>query len=60
MIDLEKLKYADIEVANSKLTAEDKKEISEFLKAHRAKLADSKKIGRIPRASRKANTRSKK
>ncbi|HWF44466.1 MAG TPA: hypothetical protein VG537_07485 [Candidatus Kapabacteria bacterium] len=60
MIDLEKLKYADIEVANSKLTPEDKKEISEFLKAHRAKHADSKKVGRIPRPPRKANARVKK
>ncbi len=43
MIDFEYLKKADIEVVNSKLTAEDKREISEFLKAHREKQAHGKK-----------------
>jgi hypothetical protein len=43
MIDFEYLKKADIEVVNSKLTAADKREISEFLKAHREKQAHGKK-----------------
>jgi hypothetical protein len=48
MIDFEYLKKADIEVVNSKLTAEDKREISEFLKAYRAKEDRSKKACSIP------------
>lgn len=42
MIDFEYLKHADIEVVNSKLTEEDKREISAFLKAHREKEARAK------------------
>ncbi len=60
MIDPDKSKWDDLVVVSRKLTTEDKCEISEFLKAHRAKLADSKKAGRMPRAPRKANTRVKK
>ena len=43
MIDFELLKYADIEVVSRKLTPEDKKEISEAIKAHRAKEAQREK-----------------
>jgi hypothetical protein len=42
MIDFELLKKADIEVVNTTLTPEDKREISVFLKAYRAKEARSK------------------
>ena len=60
MIDPDKSKWDDLVVVSRKLTTEDKREISEFLKAHRAKLAGGKKAGRMPRAPRKANARAKK
>jgi hypothetical protein len=48
MIDPEKSKWDDLVVVSRKLTTEDKREISEFLKAHRAKEAQSKKARTIP------------
>jgi|GEM_PF-5744837 len=60
MIDPDKSKWDDLVVVSRKLTSEDKREISEFLKAHRAQLAGTKKTGKIPRAPRKANARVKK
>ena len=48
MIDFELLKYADIEVVNSNPTPEEVREVSEFLKAYRAKEAQSKKARPIP------------
>ncbi len=47
MIDFEYLKKADIEVVSTKFTAEDKREISEFLKAYRAKEDRSKRARSI-------------
>ena len=61
MIDFEKLKYADIEVVNGNPTPEELREISEFLKAHRAKHASAagsrgKRARAIPRARMKKKT----
>jgi hypothetical protein len=48
MIDFEYLQKADIEVVNSNPTPEEVREVSEFLKAYRAKEAQSKKAQPIP------------
>jgi hypothetical protein len=48
MTDPEKSKWDDLVVVSRKLTTEDKREISEFLKAYREKEAQSKKARTIP------------
>ncbi len=58
MIDFELLKKADIEVVNTQLTPKDKREISKFLKAYKAKQARAK--GNVPIRSRPATRTRKK
>jgi ABC-type phosphate/phosphonate transport system substrate-binding protein len=56
MIDPEKSKWDDLVVVSRKLTTEDKREISEFLKAYREKQARGKKSASMsaPRKSAKS------
>jgi hypothetical protein len=59
MIDPEKSKWDDLVVVSRKLTTEDKREISEFLKAHREKQARGKKPASVPVSRKNVRSRAK-